>query len=567
MIKKMIKISIISIISIIVIISLLLIILVNFVNPNQFKPAIVKSVDITTGRHLLLDGNISWKIYPRIGLNINKFSLSNPVGFTQQNFISGNSMYVSVDLWPLLNKNIIVNNITIDGLNLELIKQHGMNNWTFNSSQSEPSAIESNTSSPSPLSLELNHFSLTNANIKYSDLDKNIYKKLENFKFIVDTEFGGTIKFDQLLDKLELHKVNINFNDDLNGKINLDVVNLNNPSYSGDISTNQFSLNKMVDSLGMSKLPIVNPNIFNKVAFSANFAGGSNFINLSQIKFNLTDSILNGDINITSFKPLMLNNNITLSQVDISDFINVNGFKIPLRQIKLNGNIMTNGNNIATLNAKQNLQIQNITLLGISLDQLVQKLDGIINKTGHLGDGDISTIVSNSAQVVQSVHKMQEEVKNTLKPSSHDLLQKTNLGTLHANLNLKNGVANSSSFSLNGSNTIITGSGQVDLNKNNLNYVVQSKLLVSGINPIFKKMVFPSRLSGAINDINVAMDWASIQKQLISYIIDNNKQQIGDKLSQEINDRVTKQVSPEVKKQVDDLSKKAGNALKGLFDQ
>ena len=81
---------------------------------------------------------------------------------------------------------------------------------------------------------------------------------------------------------------------------------------------------------------------------------------------------------------------------------------------------------------------------------------------------------------------------NSLKPSARDFSQKTNLGILNANINLKNGIIKPSSFNLSGPSAIITGSGQVNLNKNNLNYTIQSKLLVADINPIFKKMMFPS---------------------------------------------------------------------------
>ena len=169
---------------------------------------------------------------------------------------------------------------------------------------------------------------------------------------------------------------------------------------------------------------------------------------------------------------------------------------------------------------------------------------------------------------------MKNDVQKYSKPGKRDLSQVTNLGTFNANVAIVNGVINPSQFKLAGPSVALNGSGSLNLVSKALNYQVNSQLLTNGINPIFKKLVFPSTVSGTINNPSASLDWASIQQQLLKYMVENNKGQIQNVVKQQINNIIgnpqgnQQQNTPQNTQQnqaVDAVSKGVTNALGKLF--
>jgi AsmA protein len=113
--KQLIKISLLSIATIIIVAAILLVSLITVVNPNRFKPVIIKAVYDSTGRILTLNGNISWEFYPNLGLKLHQVTLSNPNGFKTATMLKVDSVNVSVALLPLLTNHIIVKMVLITG--------------------------------------------------------------------------------------------------------------------------------------------------------------------------------------------------------------------------------------------------------------------------------------------------------------------------------------------------------------------------------------------------------------------------------------------------------------------
>jgi AsmA protein len=58
-----------------------------FVNPNDFKGRIEKTVKDQTGRELHMPGDIKLSVFPWIALELGPVSLSNPTGFPPEPFI------------------------------------------------------------------------------------------------------------------------------------------------------------------------------------------------------------------------------------------------------------------------------------------------------------------------------------------------------------------------------------------------------------------------------------------------------------------------------------------------
>ena len=171
--KKLIKYTVLTITGFVGLIAIGLIILITFVNPNKFKPLIEKSVTQATGRTINLDGDISWKIYPNIGLTLRDVSLSNPSNestfVNNSNFFSLKSADISIALLPLLNHKIELKTLNIDGLDIALIQKNNVNNWTFTPQQIPTEATNEKAESAEPIKFENTGFSLTNTIIKYDN--------------------------------------------------------------------------------------------------------------------------------------------------------------------------------------------------------------------------------------------------------------------------------------------------------------------------------------------------------------------------------------------------------------
>ncbi len=90
------------------------------VDPNDYKPQIVAFVRDETGRTPNLEGKIGLKLFPRIGLNLGKASLSGPEGKGQ--FASMDSAMLDMAWLPLLHGSLEVDRIAIDGLHVRLVR-------------------------------------------------------------------------------------------------------------------------------------------------------------------------------------------------------------------------------------------------------------------------------------------------------------------------------------------------------------------------------------------------------------------------------------------------------------
>jgi len=100
------------------------------VNPNDFKPRIAAAVKASTGRELVLSGDLKLSVFPWIALELGPGSLGNPPGFAAEPFLSFNHAAVRVRVWPLLAKRLDIGRVELDGLDVRLLKNAaGRGNW------------------------------------------------------------------------------------------------------------------------------------------------------------------------------------------------------------------------------------------------------------------------------------------------------------------------------------------------------------------------------------------------------------------------------------------------------
>ena len=376
--------------------------------------------------------------------------------------------------------------------------------------------------------------------------------------------FTFNSKFNVTPTQLSFKDAKFNLNDLLSGTTNLQLYNFKALKYNGVINLPTFSLNLVMPQLGMAAPVINNQKLLDKVALNTKFAGTLYDLSLTQLYAKLANSTIVGNIAINSFKPLAFNENIQIDNIDIADFSDINGFRVLLNNLQLKG--VGSGLALSSLTAKQNLQIDNVTVLGVNLDRLVLQLYSIINNAGS-NNNDVIKIILNSSQVLQAINSMKTEVAKVIKPGVKDLNQKTNLGKFSGVCAISNGMLKPSAFKLNGPTAVLNGVGTVKLTKvTAINYMINATVLTNGINPIFKQLVFPVTVHDSIDNPKADLNWGSIQQQLIKYSFTTNKSQIQNIIKDQINNRIDPQ-HKNPNKAVDDVSKGITNALGTLLGQ
>jgi AsmA protein len=111
------------------------------IDPNQFKPVLVQQTKQQTGLELVIDGDLQWSLYPSIGLSLGKTELKNPKAFHSDNLLKIDSINVDIALLPMLSKELVIGDVTMDGAEIHLeTLSNGQSNLDFLTGQANRDA-------------------------------------------------------------------------------------------------------------------------------------------------------------------------------------------------------------------------------------------------------------------------------------------------------------------------------------------------------------------------------------------------------------------------------------------
>lgn len=187
--KKLLKLISIVLAIIVLAIILLTVCLVIFVNPNRFKPMITAQVMKYTGRELVIDGNLSWTIFPSIGIKTGHMVLGNPSGFSQKTFAEIQSATVSVNVLPLLKSKIESSGIILEGVKLNLIRlANGHTNWDFQKTPTSEATLQEKTAEQTsfkkaPLAIAVSSIDISHADVSWMDQQNKQAMTVQHFAF------------------------------------------------------------------------------------------------------------------------------------------------------------------------------------------------------------------------------------------------------------------------------------------------------------------------------------------------------------------------------------------------
>lgn len=143
-------------------------------DPNAYKGQITGMVEAETHRTLNIDGDIRLSFFPKIGMRLGQTRLSE--FRSDREFAGVDDVRISLALLPLLRKEVVVDEIVIDGLRARLVRgADGSTNiddllrqTDAEESAPEP-AVEVETGDSPPMRLEIDGVRITNAAFSYRD--------------------------------------------------------------------------------------------------------------------------------------------------------------------------------------------------------------------------------------------------------------------------------------------------------------------------------------------------------------------------------------------------------------
>ncbi len=128
--KKFFKIIAIALVVVIVLIGAAAVVLPMLVNPEDIKAKISSTVKEETGRELNIPGEVSFSVFPWLGVELGVVELGNAPGFSDAQFARVEKVDVRVKIMPLLSSRVEMDTVTLQGLSLNLERdKQGKNNW------------------------------------------------------------------------------------------------------------------------------------------------------------------------------------------------------------------------------------------------------------------------------------------------------------------------------------------------------------------------------------------------------------------------------------------------------
>ncbi|HLX52438.1 MAG TPA: AsmA-like C-terminal region-containing protein, partial [Aquella sp.] len=357
----------------------------------------------------------------------------------------------------------------------------------------------------------------------------------------------------------------------LQGLANVKVQNFDKPVYTGNIDLPTFSLNELMAKLAMAPIDIPNKQLFNRVNLKTNFSTTGNSINLSNLSSQISDSTLSGSVNISSIKPLNISENIRINKLNVEDFIETNGYKVPLSGIAANGSLTNSGadlKSMAGVSANQNIMVDNVTVLGLDLNKLFAQFDSVLSNTVKAIEVQNLQSITHTTQAIQAVQNMKDIAARAKASGAKNYNERTNLGTLQSNMVMHNGIANPSTFKLSGPTIKADGKGSINMVDKSLNYNIAVQIVTPQKNQILNKLIFPYQVHGKFNNLEGGVDWMSIQTQIIPLLVNEAVSQAKSVVKEQLNkqvDTLIKGSSPQVQQNSDTIKKGAANLINNIF--
>ena len=141
-------------------------------DPNDYKDTISDGVKETTGRDLVIEGDLELSLFPWLAIELGRTRLGNAEGFDDTPFASFESARLSVRVMPLLlRREVVVGTAALDGLRVNLqVRKDGTGNWEDlgATGEAEPETPDTEAAGPA-VKIDVARVTISDAALSYSD--------------------------------------------------------------------------------------------------------------------------------------------------------------------------------------------------------------------------------------------------------------------------------------------------------------------------------------------------------------------------------------------------------------
>lgn len=240
----------------------LMIYLTVFISPKTYKHLISELTKEKIQRNLKVDGDINLTLFPRLGITIEHLSLSEHQSNRQ--FAAVENIHLSLSFQPLLQNKLVINHITIHGLNAQLVR--------FEDGLSNIDDLLTTGDGTVPLDFDIARLQIEKSTLVFHDAMNKQHYRLSDFT--LKTGKISNERIDYITVKTLGSLRNTTSNDQYNFFINVESPNL------------QFSF----DHIASSKIDLIT-----KITHSKNYILGKfSFSNLSKTTccFNIAEMMI-----------------------------------------------------------------------------------------------------------------------------------------------------------------------------------------------------------------------------------------------------------------------------------
>lgn len=136
-----------------------------FLDLNAYKPRLAALAEQHTGRRLEVEGDISVALLPAPGVSIARPRLASAPGFDAAPLAAAETVTIGVELLPLLQRQVRIRRIQVDGLRLHLVRNKaGETNWS-----EVAEALTAPAGQAAPPAVPVQGLELTDARLRYDD--------------------------------------------------------------------------------------------------------------------------------------------------------------------------------------------------------------------------------------------------------------------------------------------------------------------------------------------------------------------------------------------------------------
>ncbi len=476
--RKWVKVLLAILLGVVLLLAAAIFIVSKAIDPRIYQNKIIQAFHEATGREMTISGKFQVSYFPWIGLDVQGLVIGNPQGFSGTDFASIDEVRFKARLLPLLTGKVEISTIGMYGASFHLITaKNGLTNWR---DWGDTSAAKDTTSDKQETTLPFRDLAISRFQIKDSSIVIVNQKTREQAKvnhinftmdnFSLNRPFPVSLAFD-LLQKGKVQKTSVDFK--TSAAIQLP---------EQQLRLSDFSMEALVKRPKMPTVPI-------RLSGDLLFDGKKQFVQVDPLHVKLANMLVDEQLRVTNLavKP-------RLAIVSQADNVNL-------------GKLVKTLTNKATVDGRLRFSGK-LFASGRSLDEWLRSSSGSGNiaiDNGMVKGIDLSYLLN---KAVAYIHKKKS-------PPAPKKPIATRFSKATASYTINSGVMRNNDFRLLGDGFKASGSGQVDLVKEWVNY----RLAVAPLDS--KDFDVPVNIDGKLQDPSIKPDWDALAKKYLKGQIQN----------------------------------------------